>query len=322
MDADLQAIGRYYKAFANNEAHGQSQLYEELALCVSEDLEVLKLLESLPQGKRQPNLLFASFRSLLGLPSGYEDFRDRLLAQRDMLIPLILERSTQTNEPARCATFLPLLAALPQPLAILEVGAAAGLCLLPDRYGYAYGDRILMPSGVPDPPVFRCDASEAVPLPEQLPEIAWRAGVDLNPLDLTNANEAAWLETLVWPGNEKRLIKLRKAIAIARREAPRVTAGDLLTDLEKLLVDVPSHCTKVIFHSAVLAYIPNEEDRENFTARAMAVADHWIANEAPQVLPRIAQRAPKAPRGAFLLSLDGEPVAWTNPHGRSVDWIN
>ncbi len=47
-------------------------------------------------------------------------------------------RSTQTSEPGRCATLLLLLARLPQPLALLEVGASAGLCLLPDRYGYDY----------------------------------------------------------------------------------------------------------------------------------------------------------------------------------------
>jgi hypothetical protein len=44
----------------------------------------------------------------------------------------MLSRSTQTNEPARCATLLPVLAQLPQPLALNEVGASAGLCLLPD----------------------------------------------------------------------------------------------------------------------------------------------------------------------------------------------
>ncbi len=40
-----------------------------------------------------------------------------------------MSKRTQTNEPGRCAVLLPLLAALPQPLALLEVGASAGLCL-------------------------------------------------------------------------------------------------------------------------------------------------------------------------------------------------
>ena len=52
----------------------------------------------------------------------------------------VLARATQTNEAGRCAVLLPFLAELPQPLALLEVGASAGLCLLPDRYSYRYDD--------------------------------------------------------------------------------------------------------------------------------------------------------------------------------------
>ena len=40
---------------------------------------------------------------------------------------MILARRTQTNEPARCAVLLPALAQLPQPLALIEAGASAGL---------------------------------------------------------------------------------------------------------------------------------------------------------------------------------------------------
>jgi hypothetical protein len=48
----------------------------------------------------------------------------------------MLAQSTQTNEPGRCAALLPMLARLPEPLALPEVGASAGLCLLPDFYTY------------------------------------------------------------------------------------------------------------------------------------------------------------------------------------------
>lgn len=76
-----------------------------------------------------------------------------------------------------------MLAALPQPLALLEVGASAGLCLLPDRYGYHYSHR---PGPGPDvvlpgSPVLRCAMSPSTPIPTRHPDIVWRAGLDLNP---------------------------------------------------------------------------------------------------------------------------------------------
>jgi hypothetical protein len=91
---------------------------------------------------------------------------------------VMLSRTTQTNEPARCAVLLPVLAGLGEPLALLEVGASAGLCLMPDRYGYDYGShRIEPPSAGPAvAPIFTCMATAATPLPPALPTIGWRIG--------------------------------------------------------------------------------------------------------------------------------------------------
>ena len=48
----------------------------------------------------------------------------------------------------------------------------------------------------------------------------------------------------------------------------------------------------------------------------------WVANEALQILPAIAAKVPGAVRpGSFLLSVNGSPVAWTDPHGAALDWI-
>src|SRR5256885_6397327 len=166
MERDERArLSAAYRRFAEDEAHGKSPLYEELAHGVAADDEILDLLLSLPHLKRQPNLLFAAARHLLGTPDGWRRFRRGVAQRKDALCALMLMRSTQTNEPGRCASLLPVLAGLPQPLALLEVGASAGLCLLPDFYGYDYGGRAGRPAGGDfGAPVFPCVCFHAAAL--------------------------------------------------------------------------------------------------------------------------------------------------------------
>ncbi|MBV8998283.1 MAG: DUF2332 family protein [Solirubrobacterales bacterium] len=78
-------------------------------------------------------------RYLYGTAETPQEFISLVLHHRDEIATVMASRRTQTNEPARCATLLPVLARLPQPLALVEVGAAAGLCLLPDYYAYDFG---------------------------------------------------------------------------------------------------------------------------------------------------------------------------------------
>lgn len=312
-----------YRRFAA-EAHGRSPLYEQLSLEIAQDGEVLELLAPLPWEKTQPNLLFAAIRHLFGTPADWDDFRRKLIAHFPDVQSLILRRSTQTNEPARCATLLPILARLPQPLALIEVGASAGLCLLPHLYGYDYGGgRQLRPPDAPSaPPVFSCAADARTPLPDRLPEVAWSAGLDLNPIDLSDAEQVAWLEALVWPEQTGRLTHLRSAIKVAATARPRLVQGDLRTDLARLAGEAPGGATRVIFHTAVLVYLTSRQEREAFAAEAQSLCDYWIANEAPDVFPDIAARAGPPPSpGHFLLSVNGTPTAWTDPHGASIDWI-
>ena len=136
---DASEVAARYLRFAETEARVRSPLYAAISRGVASDREVLAFLLTFPREKQQPNLLLAAVRHLFGTPADWSEFRDTLLANRDAVAALMRSRSTQTNEPARCATLLPLLAQLPQPLALIEVGASAGLCLLPDRYGYDYG---------------------------------------------------------------------------------------------------------------------------------------------------------------------------------------
>lgn len=311
-----------YRHFAEHEAKGVSPLYEALARAVAESEPLLRFIASLPPAKQQPNLVFAAVRHLYGTPADAREFSALVERHPKPIRGLILRRNTQTNEPGRCATLLPALARLPQPLALLEVGASAGLCLLPDRYAYDYGRARIDPEpGASPAPVFPCRASDATPLPDRMPQVVWRAGLDLNPLDVSDPEEAAWLETLVWPGQEARADRLRAAMRIARDDPPRVIRGDLVDDLPALAATAPRDATVVVFHSAVLPYV-RPDVRDRFTRTVKELGAVWISNESPAVLPEVAARldAPP-PRDRFLLAVDGEPVALTGPHGQSIDWM-
>jgi hypothetical protein len=318
---ELARLARRYRSFAMDEAQGVSPHYERLAREIAESAVILRFLSDLPAPRRQPNLLLGAATLIAGRPPDIALLTDMVAGRAGELRATMLRRTTQTNEPARCAVLLPLLAALPQPLALIEVGASAGLCLLPDRYGYDWGEKRLAP-GDPAAPVFRCAVTGPAPLPTALPNVVWRAGLDLNPLDVASDQDTAWLEALIWPEQEERRRNLRAALAVARRDPPRLVRGDLLSDLVPLIAEVPADATLVVFHTAVLAYVTPPEARQRFVDTVRASRAVWISNEAPRVFPEIAARASQpAPHWRFLLAVDGEPKAWTGPHGQSLEWL-
>jgi hypothetical protein len=318
--AALDRIARSYEEWALD-AVGRSPLYVELARGVARDRELLELLAGLPEPKRQPNLLLAAVQRLCGTPDGPAALRACVLERRDEVVALVLGRRTQTNEPARCATLVPLLATLPPPLALIEVGAAAGLCLLPDRYGYDYGRRRIAPP-VAGAPVFACRANAATPLPHGPLDVAWRAGLDLDPVDVADPDDVAWLEALVWPGEGLRLELLRAALRVARADPPRVVRGDLRHDLPALAAQAPPGATLVVFHTAVLAYVDDARERAAFARTVRETGAVWIANEGVGLVDGTAPAGGDPwPSGSFVLTRDGRPVAATDPHGTAIDWL-
>ncbi len=321
-DAHAQISARYTR-FAADEAHGKSPLYEDLARRIAGDRLVLAFLCELPRKKQQPNLLFAAVKYLHGTPRGWEDFRTFIEQHGAEIAGLMKTRSTQTNVPERCATLLPLLARLPQPLALLEVGASAGLCLLPDYYAYAYDGHYVPPmrSGTASPPILACRASPGTPLPDRGIEVGWRAGLDSDPIDVNDDDQVAWLEALVWPGEPDRLANLRASLAIARRASPHIVRGDLRADLPQLAAQAPRDMTLVVFHTAVLAYVESREDRAAFARALRELGAMWVSNEAPGVFPAVSAKAGRPRPSRYILSLNGEPIAWTDLHGAAIEWL-
>ena len=304
-----------YAEFAVREARGVSPAYERLSLAISTDETVLALLESVPPPKRQPNLLLGVVRLLGGPVDDPAAFHDFIVANWPAVEAQLRTHATQTNEAGRCALLLPVLVSLPQPLALLEVGAAAGLGLYPDRYAYRYGEHKVGSSG----PILDCVLTGLAP-PTRLPEVVWRAGLDLNPLAVTDQRDVAWLEALIWPEHQHRRDRLRHAARIAAADPPTLVRGDLVDDLPGLVAQAPPDATLVVFHTSVLYQVPAAR-RTAFVQLARELPGHWVAVEAPDVLPYKALPPPPDQACHNVLAVDGKPLAWTRGHGQAMAWF-
>lgn len=322
---DLAALAARYTNFADMDARGVSPLYEHLTRDIAADPALLDLLADLPRGKQQPNLFLAATRLVAGTADDYTDFRARVLDNRDAIVATMMSRRTQTNEAARCAPLIPLLASLPQPLALLEVGASAGLCLQPDRYRYEYGqDGARTAAGEPTSSVtIKCQV-EGRQLPTLKPiEVAWRAGIDLNPLDVTDPDDVAWLEKLIWPEQTDRLERLRAAVRIAQMAPPRVVSGDVLDRLLDVAGEAPADATLVVYHGATMNYVDHKL-RQQFVDQVGALNGHWISLEGRNVFPQMAARVAHLPQldtAMTLVALDGDVKAFASPHGGWIRWL-
>lgn len=324
------SVAEQYADFAAY-ARGESDCLADWAAGVADDAEVQAWLAELPEPKRQPNLVFAAARwEGVTAPGPYAGLRDALLGDlADAIRTTIMNRATQTNEVGRLATLVPAFAAIPGPLALVEAGASAGLCLYPDRFDYrwrvepAHRDTLLVGSGGP---TLRCDVRGPLVPPTRHPDIVLRAGIDLNPLDVADDDAMEWLATLVWPEQDERRSRLRDAVEIARADPPQLTRGDLLEALPDLVAEAGRHGQPVVFHSAVAAYLDAEQRHAFSELMGGLVADgacRWVSNEGKNVLPEVTATGPDVPEelATFVLGLDGQALAWTHGHGASMTWL-
>lgn len=337
--AHVDDVPLRYAEFAQYEVRDRTPVYLAWARGVADDPATCELIASLPRIKRQPVLVFAAARHV-GAPEteDYAEFRDFLHARWDEVAHVARTHSTQTNEAKRCAVLLPFLAMLRRPLSLIEVGAAAGLCLYPDRYAYRYtlddGEvRDLRPSsvaaaGVERTPVLGCSLRDGIPVPAALPEVLHRGGVDLAPIDPADPESRAWLRSLVWPGQQaERVPRLDAALDIASADPPHVLQGDLVdrvADAVDAARAAAPDATPVVFHTAVLGYLESPA-RAEFVRRVQTLVRNagavWISVEGVTLLPDVASQVPAAIRrhkGIFVVAVNGRPLATAHGHG---DWV-
>jgi hypothetical protein len=314
-------------ARAAGELAATSDLQVAWAHTVAGDPELLELIDRLPRERRQPSLLF-SVASWCGAPAVADpSWRQWIVEHWPAIEVAARTHPTQTNEVGRCVPLLigldRLAAADPRPIALVELGAAAGLCLAVDRYAYRFDDGPTLGSGTPL--LTTTTSGDGTP-PTRVPEVVWRRGVDLAPLDVTDADDVRWLEALRPPDRPVRRDRLRAAISSVRDDPPLVLAGDALAELPALAaaarVEAPE-AILVIAALGTLVYLPQEE-REAIVDAASHLGAHLVTFEGAGVVPRVAaaMQGLSAPHPTpFVLAVDGVPIAHAGPHGDRVSWM-
>jgi hypothetical protein len=337
-------LSQRFERFARRECH-VSPLYERLSVGIADDPEVLGIAAQAKPGQPLPNLFLAAVHFLLlrGIPAPlaafypslspttawsadpYPSFRAFCLEHREEILGLISTRLVQTNEVRRCGCLLPAFTHVAQqaegrPLALVEIGASAGLNLLWDRYGYDYG--VGQCYGDPRSPVrIVCEVrgTRRPPLPAMWPRVATRVGLDLHPIDVRDSDAALWLRALVWPDEVGRAKLLQEAMRVAQDHPPRLLAGNALDLLPEVLATIPSDHVPCVFHTHTLNQFPLEA-----RARLSALlTEHAIGQDLYRVsIEWLGKMDPRLELIAYREGVTAEhSLAYCGSHGEWLEWF-
>lgn len=341
----LEHLAQRFEYFGTEVFLLHSPLYQKLSLRIAADPEILALAAH-ARRKPVPNLFLGAVHFLLLKGSQhplsayypsingtdactadpYPDFRSFCLEHGDEIRRLITTRLVQTNEVRRCASLLPAFALVSRragdsALVQLEIGASAGLMLLWDRYGYHYGSG--RNCGDRDSTVqISCELRGAnlPPLPSTLPRVTWRAGIDLDPVDLADPEDVLWLRALIWPEHNERAELLVRAVQLAQHDPPPVLKGDVFALLPDILGRAPPDAVLCIYHShTVNQFSPQEREdlssliRQSTTGRdVFQLSLEWLDPTHQTKLELISDAS-----GARQQEL----LAYCGGHGHWLEWL-
>ena len=269
-------------------------------------------------------------------------------------IKATLRSAPQTNEVRRSAVLLPGWLHVAQhtglPLALVEIGASAGLNLWADKWLHEHGtwtwpgdSDVRITSEWRGPPP--AHSSQPATQPSIL-HIASRRACDILPIDITQITQRQRLASYVWPDQTERLQLLGAALSKAANWASlsgvHIEAADAASYLQRELHTLPVGQTTLVFHSIVWQYLTGPE-RQRLQAvitaagaRATATSPlAWLTYEFsaadqpaqlrcriwPSVQPSVQPGTPPGTQPSTLPEGDEQLLAHAHPHGAWVEWV-
>ncbi|WP_057775980.1 DUF2332 domain-containing protein [Cytobacillus dafuensis] len=285
MLMNKELLSKRFYQFALRECHDSSPLYEWLSLKISEDEEMLELSSHSREGQPVPNLFLGAIHYLLikGADHSLKDFypsivenarfiedtfphfKDFCQDNREDIIFILKNKLVQTNEVRRCGYLYPTFSYIynntKKPLALIEIGTSAGFQLLWDKYAYSYNGKDFY--GNNDSNLLIETEIKGDGIPDFLlksPPVTHRVGLDLHINDVTDNEDALWLNALIWPEHKERRVLFEKATSCIKqyKSEMNLIEGDGVELLQQFASKVPPESTLCVFHTHVANQMPNE----------------------------------------------------------------
>jgi hypothetical protein len=247
------------------------------------------------------------------------------LERRPELVRDQLHRATQTNEPGRSAVLATVLSELSRrgvsDVHLIDVGTSMGLNLYPDYYPINED----APKGV----ALILEDLNGNATPTRLPRIHERIGIDLNPLDPSNADDVLWLKACLWPEEPQRTRRIDAVLEqmVLWPKAIRLK-GSAVELIDEALELCSPDAVPVIFHSWAATYF-TPEDQLHWRERIMSHVQSralWVYFEQPWGVkglepPSASSKSPRAGAVQIVVCEIGKVPAhwgWAHNHGRWV----
>jgi hypothetical protein len=171
-------------------------------------------------------------------------------------------RTPQTNETGRAGVLLLGFSEIARrtglPLNLAEMGASAGLNLLFDKFNYQIETTDGLVTWGPADSALSISShwrgASPPPLQGEI-EIAARAGCDLFPVIISDAQARRALEAWVWGDMSERRARLLAALSIADKAPPELARADAAGWVAAQIMNRPRGQTTVLYHSLVWPYL-------------------------------------------------------------------
>ncbi|MFI7673916.1 DUF2332 domain-containing protein [Actinophytocola sp. NPDC049390] len=342
-----RTLAQVYRHFGEGEAAGT--LYARVAVAVSESAEALRAVEAAPARKRQPALILAALHDLAlagrapALAAAYAARDgdaaaaaaiDALLYETELVVALAAHRKARKGETGRCAVLYPAIAEAAHrvgadAVGLVDVGCSAGLNLTVDRVGITYDNGQSL--GDPSSPVRHAAGvvgDRRLPA-HAMPDVRTRVGIDAEPVDVTDPEQARWVRACLPP---EEVAGLDAELALAAADPPVLLRGDVVDLLPEAIARVPDDVLPVVTTTWALRRL-SLEHRLRFLRRLDEAATHrpvaWVSAEGVGVAPAIPTFGDRHASGHSIIglavfehaTLRAEGVGRTWSQGRLLSWL-